>query len=145
MTQNQNSTKRCSYNALELCTSNKRHKVQDEAALSPRSIVPEKRVSFASLAYVINYEQSKEDLLHSWYNTEDYESFAQDNQKTVALIHTVHGDLRKLNQEICLKGLEKHLTAKQIITRKLNSARHVQSIVQNQWLRKCVMPQDLDS
>lgn len=146
MMQSTTSSKRFSHdNSLALCTSSKRQKAQDVATLSPRSIVPEKRVSFASLAYVINYEQTTEDLQKSWYNTEDYESFARDNQSTVALIHTVHGDLRKLDQEICLIGLEKNLTPKQIVTRKLNTARHVQSIVQNQWLFKCVMPREMDS
>jgi hypothetical protein len=146
MTQRTTSTKRFSCdNSLALGASSKRHKTQDEATLSPRSIVPEKQVSFASLAYIINYEQTEEDLHQSWYNDDDYESFARDNRITVALIHTVHGDLRKLDQEVCLMGLEKNLTPKQIFTRKVNTARHVQSIVQNQWLCKCVMPSEMES
>lgn len=102
-------------------------------SLSPSiSSIEGKTVHFADPEATVNITpyQEVEDIQNSWYRSNDYISFEQDTQLTVLALQNAHGDLRCFDpQEYTITGLEKRLTRRQSLQRKLQTARHVHTVL----------------
>jgi len=102
----------------------------------PKTASHNRRVRFADpettrIAYT---DWNLQDTRNSWYQVPDYTSFEQDSRLTVLALRHVRGDLRRLDpQQYTVMGLEKNLSRKQMLHRKLQTARHVQTVIEQQY------------
>ena len=94
-----------------------------------------KRVRFAEpeINSIYFHHSDVDDLRNSWYQENDYLYFESDNRLTILALRHARGDLRKLDpRRYTVSGLEKILTRRQMVGRKLQTARHVQTVVDAQ-------------
>jgi len=102
---------------------------------SSSSHAEKKRVRFVEpeTTSTISIHWNLQDMRNSWYQVEDYEYFENDTRLTVLALRHVRGDLRKLDPgQYTVAGLEKNLSRKQMYHRKLQTVRHVQTIIDAQ-------------
>jgi hypothetical protein len=110
---------------------------QQPVSSSNNSSNKKKRVSFATTATVRTRPVSDEDLQNSWYSHADYRHFERDRRETVSAVRAVNGDLSRLNPRECtVAGLERQLDGRQFVTRKIRTARHVQTVLEQQWQQR---------
>ena len=94
-----------------------------------------KRVRFANpeTNSVSVHHWDMDDIFNSWYQEKDYLYFENDNRLTVLALRKARGDLRMLDpRRYTVTGLEKMLTRQQMVHRKLQTVRHVQTVVEAQ-------------
>jgi hypothetical protein len=93
-----------------------------------------KSVSFATMADVrIRPTVPHQDICSAWYNDADYSRFDVDRQRTVRALHAVAGDVSQLDAtEFCRVGLEKTMTRRQSLQRKLRTMQHSFAVLQQQ-------------
>lgn len=95
----------------------------------------EKRVRFAEpeTTSTVSTDWNLQDMRNSWYQIDDYDYFENDTRRTVVALRHVRGDLRKLDpRQYTVTGLEKNLCRKQTYRRKLQTVRHVQTVIDAQ-------------
>ena len=102
----------------------------ESADINKRTVVCFAEPLIASVAYT---HWNDDDVRHSWYHNHDYESFEHDTRLTVLALQHARGDLRKLDpRQYTVSGLEKNLTRDQMYHRRLQTARHVQTVLDAQ-------------
>jgi hypothetical protein len=96
-----------------------------------------KRVRFATTASVVRRSLSKEELAKAWYQRADYYDFDRERRSTVYAVKQVNGDLSSLDPaKYCLRGLEHHLSKKQMIDRKLRAMRCKRVVLEQQHYQR---------
>jgi hypothetical protein len=91
-----------------------------------------KGVRFAPIAHV-HCRRPVSDLSHLWYQRADYNGFERDRRSTVSAVHQVNGDVSSLDPaKFCLRGLEQHLTKRQVFARRLNAFKCKRIVLEQQ-------------
>jgi hypothetical protein len=125
------------------------------AKQSTRSIL-KKRGAFSSLTKrrvrfsvhvkeIVLSPQTEEDIRQCWYSKQDYANFDEDRKRTVFLVQKVNYDLRYLNPlKYTILGLEHYIHGKEhSMRRKMQTVRHVRSVLRQQFEYRYYMNQQL--
>jgi hypothetical protein len=98
---------------------------------------PKKRVSFAMFATVQDHPLRPSDLQATWYQAEEYFKFDRERRRTIEAIRSSRGNFSSLDPEnICIRGLEHQLSAKQVLSRKYKSMQYKRLLLERQYYLK---------
>lgn len=104
-------------------------------SFSPITQPSSKRVRFADPeTTAVSYtDWDFRDVRNSWYREADYGHFERDTRHSVLAVRRVRGDLRRLDPgRHTVTGLEKNLSRRQVLSRKLKTVRHVRTVLDRQ-------------
>jgi hypothetical protein len=101
--------------------------------------VGKKQVRFAPMATVVTVSKlSKEESEQSWYESKEYRAFDQERRRTIAAVQWARGDLGRLDPEhYTMRGLEKHLSRRQVQARKFKTMQRTYYVLKQQHFQRC--------
>jgi hypothetical protein len=90
-------------------------------------------VRFANGNDVAFRHVTHEELMTTWYQPREYESFKKDCQRTAIEFRGAQGDITRLNPDkFCLRGLETQITRASIATRRMTIASSIHMVLHEQ-------------